>query len=80
MLISRNLAVAMINCDYTGLTQEEILQIDDFTNDVPDFFVTNWNEESNDINGICAISRKWDHCVEIEKMTHANEGETNEWN
>lgn len=62
MLISRNLAVSMEYCDYSGLNENEIELIKDF----PDFTVTNWNEESNDINGKCSITNLFDHCVEIE--------------
>lgn len=63
MIISRTLAVAMVNFDYSGLNNDEIELIKDF----PDFTVTNWNEESNDINGRCSITGLYDHCVEIEK-------------
>lgn len=53
----------MVNCDFSGLDHDEIEKCKSF----PDFTVENWHEESNDINGICAITRKWDHCVEITK-------------
>lgn len=62
MKISRNLAVSMEYCDYSGLNKEEIELIKNF----PDFTVVDWFEESNDINGRCAITHLWDHCVEIE--------------
>jgi hypothetical protein len=61
-LISRSLAVAMENADTSSLNNNEIELIKNF----PDFVVTNWNEESNDINGRCSISGLFDHCVEIE--------------
>jgi len=62
MLISRGLAVSMENADYSGLNDQEIELIKNF----PDFTVTNWNEESNDINGRCSITGLYDHCVDIE--------------
>jgi hypothetical protein len=62
MKISRNLAVSMENCDYSGLNENEIELIKNF----PDFTVTDWNGDSNDINGRCAITGLYDHCVEIE--------------
>lgn len=62
MKISRDLAVAMINADFSGLTEEEIGLIKDF----PDFTVTDWKEESRDINNTCDLTGFWDHCVEIE--------------
>jgi len=66
--ISRALAVAMINCDYSGLNEEEIDSIKNFK----DFKVIDWNEESNDINGRCNISGKFDHCVEIEIINNSD--------
>jgi hypothetical protein len=69
MKISRNLAVAMTYADFSGLTDTEIAQVKHFSENVPSFVVTNWNEESNDINGQCSITRLWDHCVEIEKIS-----------
>ena len=62
MLISKNLAIAMINSDLSGLRTEEIEKIKNF----PDFEVVEWNEDYHDINGICRISGLWDNCVEIE--------------
>ena len=63
MLLSRHLAVALTNCDFSGLNEEDMENINkiDF-----DFYVVNWNEESSDINGRCFISGLYDHCVEIE--------------
>lgn len=62
MKISRNLAVSMVNSDMSGLNDNEIELIRDF----PDFYVTDWAEESSDINGKCSITGLYDHCVEIE--------------
>lgn len=62
MKISRHLAVSMVNWDYSGLNNEEIDLIKDFS----DFTVIDWNDESSDINGVCSITKKWNHCVEIE--------------
>ena len=62
MMISSFLAVAMTNCDYSGLTEEGVKAIENF----PDFTVTNWHEETSDITGQCAITHLWDHCVEIK--------------
>ena len=59
MNISRNLAVAMVNCDYSGLNDNEIELIKDF----PDFNVIDW-ENTNFVR--CAIHRLYDNCVEIE--------------
>ena len=62
-LMGRWLAVALVNCDPSGLNEDDfkIYKSIDF-----DFTVTNWNEESTDINGRCDFSKKFDHCVEIE--------------
>lgn len=65
MNISRNLAAAIDHCDYSGLENNEIELIKDF----PDFYVIDWKEESKDINSKCAITRLWDHCVEIEVIS-----------
>lgn len=62
MKISRSLAVSMVNCDYSGLNDDEIKLINDF----PDFTVIDWSEESSDINGRCDLTGLFDHCVEIE--------------
>ncbi len=62
MKISRNLAVSMVNCDYSGLNDDEIKLINNF----PDFTVIDWSEESSDINGRCGLTGLFDHCVEIE--------------
>lgn len=61
MRISRNLAVCMVNADMSGLNDEEVKLCEAF----PDFSVDDWHEESSDINGICSITKKWDHCVDI---------------
>lgn len=62
MKISRHYAVAMINNDYEGLTEAEIHKLKKF----PEFEVVDWSEGSRDINGVCAISGLYSHCVEIE--------------
>lgn len=62
MRISRSLAVAMVNYDYSGLNDDEIKLINDF----PDFTVIDWSEDSNDINGRCGLTGLFDNCVEIE--------------
>lgn len=61
--MSRNLAVALYNCDPSGLCEKdlEIYNSIDF-----DFTVTDWAEESSGINDVCDFSRLWDHCVTIE--------------
>lgn len=68
-MISRALAVAMVNADTSGLNDNEVEKIKDF----PDFTVTNWHEESSDINGRCSITGKYTHCVEVEFNTPAAE-------
>ena len=60
--ICRALAVAMINADTSGLNENEIELIKHF----PDFTVTDWNEESSDINGNCFLTGLYAHCVEVE--------------
>lgn len=62
MKISKNLAVCMINFDYSGLNESEIELVREF----PDFQVTDWNDESSDINARCSITGQWDCCVDIE--------------
>ena len=63
MYMSRNLAVALINCDPSGLNDETlgIYNRIDF-----DFDVVHWHEESSDINARCDYTGLWDHCVKIE--------------
>lgn len=61
-LISSNLATAMINADTSGLNSDEIKLVESF----PDFYVTDYKEESNDINGRCSLTGLYDHCVEVE--------------
>lgn len=61
--MGRWLAVALVNCDPSGLN-EDALKI---YNEVDfDFVVTDWAEESSDINGKCDFSGLYDHCVTIE--------------
>ena len=64
MKLSRYLAVCLVNCDFSGCTDDDMKVIDkiDF-----DFNVTDWAEESSDINYRCDFSYKWDHCVTIEE-------------
>lgn len=62
MKISSFLACAMSNCDTSGLSDSEIELIKDF----PDFTITDFCSESNDINGNCWLTGLYDHCVEIE--------------
>lgn len=63
--LSRNLAVALIYCDPSGLNEDDfkVYNSIDFN-----FNVTNWNDESTDINHRCNFTGFWDHCVEIEKV------------
>jgi len=65
MKMGRWLAVALTNCDPSGLSEEnfKIYESVDF-----DFNVIDWSEESSDINDKCDFSHKWDHCVEIERV------------
>ena len=63
MKIDRNLALAMVNADMSGLNDSEIDLIKDF----PDFNVTNWHDDSTDINGKCSLTGLWSHCVEVER-------------
>lgn len=71
MKISRTLAIAMENYDYSGLDPKDITDINYFWEQgsghgFNDFTVIEWNEDSNDINGKCRITGLYDHCVEIE--------------
>jgi len=61
--MNRNLAVALYNCDPSGLEGQDLKDYEsvDF-----DFVVTDWAEDSTDINDKCDISGLWDHCVTIE--------------
>jgi uncharacterized protein YlzI (FlbEa/FlbD family) len=52
----------MYNCDTSGLNDSEIELIKDF----PDFTITDYCNESDDINGKCRITGLHAHCVEIE--------------
>ena len=61
-MISSFLACAMYNADTSGLNDNEIELIKDF----PDFTITDYKSDSNDINARCSITGLWDHCVEIE--------------
>ena len=63
MKLSRHIAVALEYCDTTGLNGPEI----DIYNSIDfNYTVTDWAEESSDINGICDFTGLWDHCVTIE--------------
>lgn len=61
--MSRWLATCLVNCDTSGLNESdlEIYNSIDF-----DFNIVDWAEESSDINGKCAFSNLWDHCVTIQ--------------
>jgi hypothetical protein len=63
--LDRTLAVCLVYCDFTGLTDDdmEVINSIDF-----DFNVINWCEESTDINYKCDFTRKWSYCVIIEKV------------
>jgi hypothetical protein len=61
--IDRNLVVAMINCDFSGLTDKEIELVKNFNHD---FTVTNWADDSSDINGRCDLTGLYSHCVTID--------------
>lgn len=62
MKLSRNLAIAMTYCDYSGLSDEEVKLITNF----PSFLVVDWHEGGNGINAKCCLTRLWNTCVEIE--------------
>lgn len=62
MTISRHLAIAMMYADTTGMSVSEIKLTENFGH----FTVTDWNGDSTDVNGVCAITGLWAHCVEIE--------------
>lgn len=66
--LSRNIAVALEYCDPSGLSDSdfEVYSSIDFW-----FTVTDWAEESTDINGICDFTGLWDHCVTIEYTEEA---------
>lgn len=61
--LSRTLAVCLINCDFSGLNDDDmkIIESIDFNFDVID-----WAEDSSDINHRCDFTGLWDHCVIIE--------------
>ena len=65
MKLSRNIAVALEYCDPSGLSESdfEVYESIDFL-----FTVTNWHEDSTDINGLCDFTGLYDHCVDIEKV------------
>jgi len=67
MKMSRTIATALVNCDPSGLSDDDlkIYKGIDFY-----FVVTDWEEESTDINGKCDFTGLWDHCVEIEIETN----------
>lgn len=63
MKISSYLAMVLIGSDLEDLSKEEL----DAVNKIDfDFTITDYAEESNDINGICEITGLWSHCVTIE--------------
>ena len=64
MKMSRDLAVALEYCDPSGLS-DEILGV--YNRIDFDFVVTDWAEDSSDINGRCDFTGYYDHCVTIEK-------------
>lgn len=65
MKMSRSLAVALINCDPSGL-DDETLEV--YNNINFHFVVIDWVEESSDINGVCEFTKLHDHCVQIEEL------------
>lgn len=60
--MSRNLAVALEYCDPSGLEPDD-LKIYESINFL--FTVTDWAEDSTDINGRCDFTGLYDHCVTI---------------
>lgn len=62
MKISKTLAIAILNDDFSGLNDEMIEHAKkvDF-----DFEITDYSDESNDINGVCEITGLYDCCVEV---------------
>lgn len=70
--IGRNFAVADENADLSGMEDSDIKLLEDFTQRLIDryghahYTVTDWAEESSDINDRCDISKLMDHCVTIE--------------
>lgn len=64
MKLSRHIAVALINCDPSGLSPADldVYYSIDFL-----FTVTDWAEETTDINSQCDFTGFWDHCVTIER-------------
>lgn len=63
--MSRTLALALVNCDPSGLSDDDL----ELYNSVDfDFDVIDWVEDSSDINGVCDFSKKYDNCVTIEPV------------
>lgn len=61
--MARWLAIALQNCDPSGLNDKDL---ELYNNIGFEFTVADWSEESSDINDRCEYSGSWDHCVTIE--------------
>jgi len=70
--ISRTLAVASENADLSGLSGSDIESLEKFEAHLIETYghalwvITDWAEESTDINARCEIHGLMDHCVTIE--------------
>lgn len=61
--MARWLAIALINCDSSGLEETDL----ELYNSISfHFTVTDWAEDSQDINGRCDFTKLHDHVVTIE--------------
>jgi hypothetical protein len=65
MRMSKHLAQALYYCDPSGLDNKthDIYNRIDF-----DFVVTDWSEDSSDINGRCHFTGLYDNCVRIQEV------------
>lgn len=63
MLVGENFAVAIINDDYSGLSEEDIDLLNRFLEDNKGYFVI--TDEQPDFRQ-CTVSKLWDNCLQME--------------
>jgi len=62
MKISKTLAIALVNDDFSGLSDETKALAEKVNFG---FVINDYADESNDINGVCEITGQYDCCVDV---------------
>lgn len=61
--IVKTLAIALCNCDPSGLCDDDLKIYDEIDFN---FTVIDWCDDSSDINGVCDFTKLHAHCVTIQ--------------